>query len=123
MANCSVCLNCCLVKMSDGPSTFRVYCSRITLHGGNMVGSTDLILPNGRQLIVVFDFSSNIFSITSLILHVLLNPYMIHTYLSICSYIYCPKGILPSELNTLTNLVSFHAKFMGRIECGCIVIT
>ena len=108
MANCSVCLNCCLVKMSDGPGTFRIYCSRITLHGENMVGSTDLIFSNGRELIVVFDFSSNILLITSLILHVLLNPYMIHTYLSISSKICCSKGILPSELNTLTNWVSFN---------------
>ena len=67
--------------MSDEPGTFRVCCSRITLHGGNMVGSADLIFSNVLELIVVFDFSSNILLITSLILHALLNPYMIHTYL------------------------------------------
>ena len=76
--------------------------------------SIDLIFANGCELIVGFDFSSNILLITSLILHVLLNPYMIQTYLSISSKIYSSKGIIPSELNTLTNLVSFNAKFMGR---------
>ena len=86
--------------------TRLVCCSRITLRGRNIVRSMDLIFPNGRELIVGFDFSSNILLITSLILHVLLNPYMIQTYLSTSSKICCSKGILTRELNTLTNVVS-----------------
>ena len=51
-------------------------CSRITLHGRNGVESINLIISNGRQLIVGFDFSLNILLITSFILHILLNPYI-----------------------------------------------
>ena len=91
-----------------------VCCTRIALLGGTMSISIDLIFPNGRELIVGLVFSPNIHLITSVILIVLLKAYMIQTYLSISSEIFCSKGILQSELNTLTNLVSFDAEFMGH---------
>ena len=92
-----------------------ICCSRGTLNSRNMVGAIDLIFSNGCGPIVGFNFSSNILLITSLILHVLLNPYVIQTYHSISSKFSWVKGILPNELDTLKNLVSFNAKFMGYI--------
>ena len=122
-----VCLNCCLVKMSDEPGTFRVCCSRITLHCGNMVGSTDLIFFNGHELIVAFDFSRNMLLITSLIFHVLLNSYMIHTYLSISSKICCPQRHTSEWAKHLEKFSIFWCHVYGShlpfpIECGCTYI-
>ena len=113
MVDCWVCLNSCLVKMCDKPGTFSLLFKNY-FAWWNMVAFINLIFSNGRKLIVGFNFSSNILLITLLILHVLLNPYMIQMYLSISSKICCSKGTLPNELNTLTNLVSFNDKFMGR---------
>ena len=59
------------------------FCSRILSHGGNYIGSTDLMLSNGSEITAGFDFSSNIFLITSFMLLLFLKLYIQHTYTSV----------------------------------------
>lgn len=95
--------------------------SRIILLGQNLGRSTVLILSNGFELTAIFNFSTNIFSITQFMLLLFLKLFIQHTYCLISLNILWLSSTLPKLPKNVYTTIMFQCHtFWFYLQNACV---